>query len=296
MTFAVVIPNLHSPLIDQVIMALERQTAAHLLEAIIVVGQGYTAPHNAPPQLQVVTTPTPVSPGAARNIGARIVQSKYVLFLDADCIPAATLLAQLWAVHQQGHAVIGCGICLAHARTQGAYWRTCDNVLVFAAALAPQQAGYRRALTSHALSIQRTIFSSVGGFLEQEYIGEDLELSHRLRQHGVQLYCLPAACVEHQHQRTTAQSVWLHLRGFGRGHVHISRHYLAHGHLQLQTMERIVFLLHAWGWLLALRDVSALYLRVRHLWQWWYLAPGLVWGKTGWYWGYAEEVALGRSE
>src|SRR5689334_2346672 len=81
---SVVIPNLHSPLIGQVIEALGRQTARSAIHELIVVGQDRYG--LVPDDVRFIQTPQPISPAAARNLGARDAGGEYVLFLDADCI------------------------------------------------------------------------------------------------------------------------------------------------------------------------------------------------------------------
>lgn len=287
---SVVIPKLHSPLIAEVIAALERQTARSRIAEMIVVGQDRDG--RVPPQARFVATPRPMAAAAARNLGARLAQGDYLLFLDADCIAAPDMVARLMERHQAGATVVGGSVALE----PGDYWRLCDNLLAFTSFLATAPAGERRYLPSLNLSLRRDLFLTAGGFDERfpGAAGEDLDLSLRLRACGHRLWFEPRAVVFHRPPRTTARSVGAHLRAFGRVHVRLQRSHAG------RAAPRLSLRMRPWSGaivaaapLLALADALMLYRRNPPLRRYWRCLPGLVWGKTAWYWGVAEGLLAG---
>jgi predicted AlkP superfamily phosphohydrolase/phosphomutase/GT2 family glycosyltransferase len=292
---SVIIPNLHSPLIDQVVAALRQQTASDALHEILVVGQDT---HNlVPPGVQHIVTRTPLAAASARNLGARLASGTYLLFLDADCLAAPDLFEHLLARHQQGYAVVGGSIVLdEHER----YWALSDNMLSFAPFLATAAPGPRRYLPSLNLSIARDVLYAVQGF-DQRFpgaAGEDMDLSLRLRQRGYELWFEPRAMVRHCHQRASARDMWEHLRSFGRVHVALQRRYGKEAAARLDArMRPLSGAILAGSPLLALWDVLRLYQHTPALWRYAHALPGMVWGKMAWYWGVVEAMhALPPSE
>ncbi len=287
-TFSIVIPDLHSPLIDQVVGALQQQTLRCWISEIIVVGQDRY--NRVPATATFIETPQPISAAAARNLGARYATGQYLVFIDADCVAVPELLARLWARHQEGYAVVAGSVALEASR----YWVLCDNLIVFASSLASARAGPRLYVPSLNLSLLRSAFDAVGGFDERlAEVGEDMDLSLRLRQHGYTLFFEPNATIEHRQQRTTARAVWQHLRSFGRAHVSLQRVHANAASTRLSA---------AWApWsnailagspLLALWDVLQMYRRTPVLLRYWRALPGLVWGRLAWYWGVVEGLMV----
>lgn len=287
---SVIIPNLHSPLIDQVVAALQQQTAHHAISETLVVGQGQ--PGHLPPGVAFIPSQRPLSAAAARNLGAWRAAGTYLLFLDADCLAAPDLVERLLARHAQGYAVVGGSIRLERA----SYWLRSDNMLVFAPFLSTTAPGPRRYLPSLNLSIARDVFVALGGFDEgfAGAAGEDLDLSIRLRQRGYPLFFEPRASVRHRPARASAGKIWQHLRTFGRVHVGIQRRYGAAGapRLNAQRLRPLSGLLVALAPLLALWDVVGLFWKHPALWRDADALPGMVWGKLGWYWGVFEALLV----
>ncbi len=163
-------PSLNSPLIDQVIDAIERQTAHDQIREVIVVGQdryGRVPPHSA---LHTYATTSECLGGAQH--GAQLANGSYLLFIDADCIAAPDLIGRILECHRQGHPVVGGGVALE----PGNYWTTCDNVLVFAPFLTITARGPRPYLPGLNISIAREIFVALDGF-DQRFsnsAGEDI--------------------------------------------------------------------------------------------------------------------------
>jgi hypothetical protein len=148
---SIIIPNLHSPLIDQVVAAIERQTAREHIGEIIVVGQDRFG--KIPASARSVATPAPISAAAARNLGARQAAGEHVLFLDADCLAAPDLVERLLARHAQGYAVVGGAMALE----ADSYWVLCDNLLSFHDVLVSAAAGAREYLPSFCLRLRRAL-------------------------------------------------------------------------------------------------------------------------------------------
>ena len=288
-TISVVIPSLNSPLIDQVVRAIERQTAAGQIVETIVVGQDRHG--RVPPGVRFVATPRPISAAAARNLGARLASGAYLLFLDSDCIAAPDLAERLLERHRSGCRLVGGSVAVE----PGPYWVRCDNLLVFAPFLAAGDAGLRGWLPSLNLSVERALFERSGGFDERfpGAAGEDVDLCLRLRCMGAEPFFEPRAVVSHRPARATAGAVWAHLRGFGRAQIALQR---GHGG---QAAPRLNLGLARWSWLimagaplLALWDVLGLYRSMPARARRWELLPGLVWGKLAWYWGVVEALMV----
>jgi GT2 family glycosyltransferase len=284
---SVVIPNLHSPIIDQVIGAMHEQTVQDAIREILVVGQGQ--PNHMSSRVSYIPSQRPLSAARARNLGARLASGTYLLFLDADCIAAPDLVEHLLARHAQGYAVVGGSVVLERAN----YWLLSDNILTFAATLSTTAPGPRRYLPSLNMSIARDVFYAHDGFDEQftGAAGEDVALSIRLRQRGYELFCEPRARVIHRPQRVSAGHLAAHLRTFGRVHVSLERRYGVRVSARLTTGMRFLS-----GLILALSPVLAAYDVVRlfrddpALWRYAYTLPGMVWGKTCWYVGVVEAL------
>lgn len=279
---SVIIPNLHSPLIGEVIDAITSQTERRLISEIVVVGQDR---HRLiQPPARHVETPHPVAAARARNLGAAHAQGDYLLFIDADCIAAPDLIERMVERLGAGAMVVCGGVVV----DDGGYWSICDNLLVFADYRTTSPAGERAWAPSLNLCIQRSLFEGSGGFDERfpGAAGEDIDLSLRLRAAGVRILFEPGARVIHRHRRETPQAVWEHLRAFGRVQAIIWRRHpwLMPPPLPLKQLRALAPALRVVAPLLAGRDVVALGRRTP------YLLPGLIWARTAWYWGVAEGV------
>lgn len=286
---SIIIPSLHSPLLDQVIESLRCQTAPQLIGEIMVVGQDRYG--KIPADVRAIITPRPFSAAEARNLGVREARYDTLLFLDSDCIAAPDLVERIWAAHQAGHTVVGGSITIE----QGPYWRLCDNLIGFAGYLSTDPAGPRDYLPTLNLSLPREVVQAVGGF-DPRFLGaagEDAELGMRLRSAGYTMHFEPRATLFHRSERLTPGSVWRHLQSYGRATPAAS-----YGDKRLAPrlgphLRPLGGLIRAASPLLALGDLGAMLTRRPELRRHWYTLPGLAWARVAWYWGVVDGLQAG---
>ena len=113
--------------------------------------------------------------GRARNTGAAAASGEWLLFLDADSLLSQELLADILAMIKAGTHV-GCGSTLSMkelpwwARGIFHLWRSMSIVCRWAAGA--------------LIVCRRDAFKEVGGFPEDIYALEEIELSKRLKKWG----------------------------------------------------------------------------------------------------------------
>ncbi|MEN3040680.1 MAG: glycosyltransferase [Bacteroidia bacterium] len=142
----------------------------------------------------------------ARNTGALLAKGEYLLFLDDDTFPSESALGKIVRDLRQLGPKAAIGITKNQLIYDREYVEKIKKSLVghfflnehkklYFHTLYPAPATF---LCSTAMAMHRSIFFSVGGFKEIPpqrwrrvglYIGaEDIELSHRLLQEGIQLF------------------------------------------------------------------------------------------------------------
>lgn len=288
--FSIVIPNLNSPRIADVIAALRAQSQPELVGEIIVVGQD--ALRLVPQDVSFIDTAQPVAAAKARNIGAAHATRQYLLFLDADCLVTPQTLERMLARLQDGNLAVCAGVQIEGDD----YWALCDNLLAFRPFLAAAAAGARRYLPSMAFALPRAVFEAAGGF-DTSFAGaagEDVDLSMRLSKRGVQLLFAPEATVRHVPGRSTARGLWRHLRGYGRAHLRVRRRFQhVHPSPLVGLKPAWVPLLLACSPLLSVADTVWLFVRDGNVRRYPQAFFGMVWGRLGWYLGVAEALAAG---
>lgn len=120
--------------------------------------------------------PEPVNQiSRARNAGAAAATGEWLLFVDADSEVSPGLMAELW--HQvSGGRVIGAGSTLAMpgvpwwAGLMLQFWNRVSRTCRWAA--------------GSLLLCRRADFMAIGGFSEQLYAAEEIDLSRRLKRRG----------------------------------------------------------------------------------------------------------------
>jgi GT2 family glycosyltransferase len=291
---SIIIPNLHSPLIGEVVAALRAQTALPRIREIIVVGQDRYGLVAADELVRPIMNGWPLAPAVARNRGAAAAGGEYLLFVDADCLLAPGAVERLLEAARSGYGAV----CGAVEPETGQYWVLCNNLMAFPEFLTVDQAGERDCLPSFCLLIPRAVWERVGGFDERfpGPAGEDLDLTFRMRQAGYRLACAPAAAVRHRPARGGPGPVWRQHAGFGAAWRTLYYRYRA-----MLPFSQAVWLIEKFGGAglaatlpLACLYVLRLFARRRHLLRFWYAIPGMVWAQFGWYNGIYQAARRAR--
>lgn len=213
---SIVIPNLHSPVLDQTLRSIRGQTFDLEHVEVLVVGQDRYGLVHEDALVRFVETGQPMAPAAARNLGLSQATGEIVAFIDADCVAAEDWLANLVSAYRADpdRTVVGGAVGFGHHN----YWTLSDNISTFYRFLPSHEPGERPHLPSLNFSARRQALEAVGGFDERypRPAGEDTDLCLRLRQAGHTLYFEPRAVVYHQPPRRSIGALLRHARDFGR--------------------------------------------------------------------------------
>lgn len=163
-------------------------------------------------------------PAAARNVGATAATGELLAFIDSDCSASPKWLAELIpAFDDPGMVAVGGlvdGMC------------TESTVDRYEAVMSSLSLGSRERfgkggddtfyLPSCNLLVRRPAFLAARGFDEAMHVGEDVDLTWRLREAGWTIAYLPAGRVLHEH-RSTVRSFMSRRFDYGTSEGHLQR-------------------------------------------------------------------------
>jgi GT2 family glycosyltransferase len=275
---SVIIPNLHSPVIDRTLASLQAQTFDLSQVQVLVVGQDA-------PQLVVenelvrfIPTPRPVIQAIARNIGARQAQGEILVFIDSDCIAAPNWLQTLVdRFRDPGVHLVGGGLVF----DEDDYWTLCDNIAILYAWLSTSPGNTRSFLASLNMALQRAAWEKIGGFDESFAKAEDTEFSIRARRAGYRLYFEPGAVVTHRPATSRNEARRLVRRAFESGYWTMSAFALHQDEIGLSPLYRRAWLTLLLAPLTAAGIVLKIF-RQRELCRFWYTLPVVYVSKFMW--------------
>lgn len=171
-------------------------------------------PLDLPAELRVIVVDEPLVEGrlplaAARNAGARALNTDAILFLDVDCIPGRGLVGGVAVAAAQVDGLICGTVRYLEPGRPGASWD--DTVLDAGSAAHPgrpapapgelvREDRYELAWTT-CLGLRRAAFERIGGFDERftGYGGEDTDFAFRAADHGLGVWWSGDMTAYHQH-------------------------------------------------------------------------------------------------
>ena len=141
-------------------------------------------------------------PAAARNVGARLACGEILAFIDSDCTASTGWLAEL-VPHFRDPKTVAVGgmvegMCSASAVDR--YEAVMSSLSLGARERFGNSGDDTFYLPSCNLLVRRPAFLSVGGFEESMHVGEDVDLTWRLRDAGWTIAYLPAGNIMHEHR------------------------------------------------------------------------------------------------
>lgn len=141
-------------------------------------------------------------PAAARNVGARSATGEILAFIDSDCSASTSWLAELLpAFNDPKMAAVGGqvdGMCTESAVDR--YEAVMSSLSLGSRERTGNSGDDTFYLPSCNLLVRRTVFLGVGGFEDTMHVGEDVDLTWRLRDRGWTIAYLPAGRVLHEHR------------------------------------------------------------------------------------------------
>lgn len=218
---SIIIPNLHSPIIDRTIKAILAQDTKYTYE-IIVVGMDKYGLVEKIPEVRFIKTKTVTLPGTSRNIGAFNALGEFLLFIDADCIP----MPQWLEIHLQSHhdasrsLVVGGGVTFPSSN----YLTLCDNISSFHEYMIHLHPKKMKSLPSINLSLPKVIWQELGGFNNNQS-SEDIDFTFRAWKNNINLCFNPATVVEHHPYRNTIKEIVEHSFIYGTNSIRTNPNY-----------------------------------------------------------------------
>ncbi len=141
-------------------------------------------------------------PAAARNVGAANATGEILAFIDSDCTASAGWLNELIpAFCNPKMAAVGGqvdGMCTESAVDR--YEAVMSSLSVSSRERTGSGGTDTFYLPSCNLLVRRSAFRSAGGFEDSMHVGEDVDLTWRLRDGGWTISYLPAGNILHEHR------------------------------------------------------------------------------------------------
>lgn len=285
MKASIIIPSLNSPIIRRVLQHLKQQTAWEQVGEILVVGKDDRSLADEKSPIRFLDTVQPVNASSARNLGIQAAKYDLLVFLDSDCLPQPSWLAEHLHAQETGHAVVGGGVLASGSN----YWGLSYNLSLFHEFLANDKVGPRDYLPTLNLSVHKGVIEVVGGLNENLARGQDIEWTVRMRCKGYQPFFWPPAAIQHAHTRTTFSQVW---RDCAR-----SGYYMRQIRLKnLETMQAPFWLRYRWmilvfSPLIAAGVTGRILMKRPFLFKkYWQTFPAIYLTKIAWCWGASQKA------
>jgi GT2 family glycosyltransferase len=200
---SIIIPNLHSPMLDRTLESVFAQKVDWSFE-VIVVGLdkwGLLAPFK---QVRFINTQEPVGAAEARNIGIRESRGEWLVFLDSDCVAIEGWLKTITDPFLEGWKVIGGGV----KTPAKPFWLLVYNLSMFHKQLASQKRETHLFLPTLNLAVHREVIDAVGGMDENLLRGQDIDWTARMTHAGYPLLFEPSAAIWHHPERHDFPTLW----------------------------------------------------------------------------------------
>jgi glycosyltransferase involved in cell wall biosynthesis len=226
---AVIIPARNeASVIDACLRSVAAQRWPRL--EVIVIDDGSTDDTGALARAQGATVlrTDGVGPSRGRNLALAHAPTDYSLFTDADCELQEGFIAALFeGLNRAGPGFVGAGGRQLGPPGAPPYAQRVQRFLEAAGFVSDYaHTGRRAAETSHNPSccalLRRAAVLEAGGFRDDLWPCEDLDLDLRLRRAGGRLLYVPEAVAFHHRPATPAAFARM-MRNYGRGHAHFIR-------------------------------------------------------------------------
>lgn len=147
---------------------------------------------------------TGLGPAAARNVGASFARGEILAFIDSDCSASTEWLTELLPAFDDPKTVaVGGkvdGMCTESAVDR--YEAVMSSLSLGSRERSGSEGDDTFYLPSCNLLVRRDAFLAVDGFDDTMHVGEDVDLTWRLRDEGLTITYLPAGTVLHEHRST----------------------------------------------------------------------------------------------
>lgn len=141
-------------------------------------------------------------PAAARNKGARVAGGEILAFIDSDCTASREWLRELLPAFSRDEvAAVGGWVDGMHnASPLDRYEAVMSSLNLGRRAMTGSAGGDTFYLPSCNLLVRKQAFAATGGFRPDLLVGEDVDLTWRLRDAGWSIAYLPQGSVCHAHR------------------------------------------------------------------------------------------------
>jgi glycosyltransferase involved in cell wall biosynthesis len=223
--YSVIVPVYNRPQeVDELLSSLCRQQYTHF--EVIIVEDGSTIPcreivDKYTHQLSITYFfKSNSGPGPSRNAGFEKARGDYFVVFDSDCVIPETYFQAVenffsdhtidgWGGPDQGHA--------SFTPLQQAMAYTMSSFLTTGGIRGgKRKIGFYQA-RSFNMGLSRNAWQKTAGF-QFDRLAEDIELSVRMRQLGLQVELIPDAFVYHK-RRTSFRQFFFQVANFGRGRI-----------------------------------------------------------------------------